>query len=302
MEENTKKSNNKVVICILIILVIVFAILAGVFGFKYFSEPDYFVISDSDNYEKDIDGEYSYYNETNNSLDETNEPNTDQQTIDKTQIDIVYHDDTKIDLNSTDIKKIDKSKDIIYYTSQRVRVMDSEIADEYTDKNVPQINLDYDRIKNLNTQILKYENFYYDKTEYFVNGDILSLLVYYDIPWGGDFINVYNIDLSNGNILSNEEMMYKLGLNSNEELNDKVSMVVRSTIENKITPNEFEDYEKLREDSLKYNYDADFADQRGPKVNSPLYINKNGKLSVIVIYVYPVGGDSPLRYVTAELK
>lgn len=92
------------------------------------------------------------------------------------------------------------------------------VSDVYNDgfSTLPQIELPYDNVKNINQEIYDYyvpaaeagTGFSYD---WFVNGEVLSVVIH-GIGDSYEFYTVYNVSISTGNALEKEAVLSAIGL------------------------------------------------------------------------------------------
>ena len=182
--------------------------------------------------------------------------------------------------------KIDDSKDYVYEIKAK---LDEPFEEEgvTTEISVPQINLNYENIKTINEKIKKFgqsHGFYDFVTEHYLNKDILSVVTRSDSPGDTYEYYVYNIDIKTGNILTNEELLHKMGIT--EDLNEKIQNAV-SKVVNEHIDSEDADYSYAHSTSVNINKSF------GPQIQMPLFINGNGKLCTIVQYTAPAGSGGP---------
>ena len=188
------------------------------------------------------------------------------------------------------ILKIDNSKDLVYTAKAKVQYYNYNIDDmDYKDVDVIQVNLNNDNIKALNEKIIKYtqdsSNWEFD-TKYYLNDDILSIVLTYYTEGDPYYFFVFNIDTNTGNILTNEELLYNIGLTDN--LTEKISDAVYKVLDENKAGTELDPYGDWYFMSEICN---DFRQEL--KVNIPMFLNENGKLSIIVSYCTPAGSGGP---------
>ena len=181
--------------------------------------------------------------------------------------------------------KIDDSKDWVYIVKTDTKV-ESEDENEETYLEYPQINMNMDHIKSLNEKIKNeiIKRNFYTKAEYYLNNKILSLVITMDTLGDNYYIFVYNIDTTDGNILTNEELLYKMGMT--EDLNERIQKAVSKVVNEHI---DSEDVNYSYAHSTSVNINKSF----GPQIQMLLFINGNGKLSAVVDYTTPAGSGGP---------
>ena len=218
-------------------------------------------------------GMYYYYNNmiNKNSIDSTADI-----------ISTTDNDAKKESIVNNKITKIDTNKELVYKVKTSVKEYDQEVE-------VPQINLNYDNIKALNDKIIKYTNNWSMggvESKYYINDDIISIVLTYSTEGDPYNIFIYNIDAYTGNILTNEELLYKKGITDN--LEEKINKAVEKVFKE----HNVQDYDdevgtwtRMSEICNDYN--------RGLQITMPMFINENGKLSVVVEYCAPAGSGGP---------
>lgn len=185
--------------------------------------------------------------------------------------------------------KIDDSKELVYIikTDKRIEDIDEEEYIEY-----PQININTENIKVLNEKIKKYalKDPWKLETNYYINKGIISLVITKYTPGDNYYTHVFNIDSTNGNMLTNEELLYKMGITEDldEKLNNAVQKVVAEHVpESGSGTEESTQWSDFNWASIAINeYD-------GLEIKMPLFINGNGKLSTVVEYTVPAGSGGP---------
>ena len=198
-------------------------------------------------------------------------------------------------LKNKEINKIDNNKDLIYGEKTKIRTYNYINGNE-EDKEIeiPQINLNYNIIKVLNDKIIKYTKDgarEYFETQYYINDGIISLVLTYYTEGDPYDIFVYNIDTYTGNILTNEELLYRKGIT--DDIESKIENAVNKVLEENKTDEEFDpegNWNRMSEVCNDY--------QRGLQSNIPMFINENGKLSVVVEYCAPAGSGGPWGVIT----
>lgn len=190
--------------------------------------------------------------------------------------------------NNPSISKIDEEKEIVY------SIIDKSY--EYTDKKVkveiPAVNLDTEKIKELNSEIeKKYEDAISTNEEfvsrevtykYYVNEDIISIVIKNSFLSGSyDTYMVYNIDSKNGEVLNNEDILKTKNI-AVDEYEEKISKQISSKFEeNYSTAKEMPGYEEAKsKNNSKENCSLD---------NTQVYLREDGKLSYIA-NVYAIAG------------
>ena len=182
--------------------------------------------------------------------------------------------------------KIDESKDWVYVvkTDKRIEGIEEEEYIEY-----PQINYNTDNIKELNNKIKTFvlNNPFSNETKYYLNNNIISLVFTCYTEGDSYYIYIFNIDSTNGNILTNEELLSKMGIT--EDLHEKINKAVWKVVDEHVAEDE---------DAYSHGTSININDSFGPQIHMPLFINGNGKLSTVVEYVVPSGSGGPWGIIT----
>ncbi len=190
-----------------------------------------------------------------------------------------------------DINKKDEEKEIIYtgYEKQESKENDYDL-----DLHIPYINIDDEKIENMNNDIketfenkaenvLQSENqnvIYTVQYEATIENDILSLIIKSNLKQSTSaqrlIIRTYNYDLKNKKEITLQELINKNGLNEND-------------VQNKIKQ-EIENEQKKVEDlkSLGYEiFERDLESEMYNIENSDEFFIKDGKIYII----YPYGNN-----------
>lgn len=190
-----------------------------------------------------------------------------------------------------DINKKDEEKEIIYtgYENQESKENDYDL-----DLHIPYINIDDEKIENMNNDIketfenkaenvLQSENqnvIYTVQYEATIENDILSLIIKSNLKQSTSaqrlIIRTYNYDLKNKKEITLQELINKNGLNEND-------------VQNKIKQ-EIENEQKKVEDlkSLGYEiFERDLESEIYNIENSDEFFIKDGKIYII----YPYGNN-----------
>ena len=190
-----------------------------------------------------------------------------------------------------DINKKDEEKEIIYtgYENQESKENDYDL-----DLHIPYINIDDEKIENMNNDIketfenkaenvLQSENqnvIYTVQYEATIENDILSLIIKSNLKQSTSaqrlIIRTYNYDLKNKKEITLQELINKNGLNEND-------------VQNKIKQ-EIENEQKKVEDlkSLGYEiFERDLESEMYNIENSDEFFIKDGKIYII----YPYGNN-----------
>lgn len=188
------------------------------------------------------------------------------------------------------INKINNNKEIVY--SKEIYIPDKLPEDLNTDEvksELPIINLNYDSVKEVNKKIeneykrLKDENIITDdmvninslKYKYYVNGDILSLIIEYkNYNYTALYVTynykTYNIDKTNGKVLSNKEII-------------NLKKITEEDVYDKIIENIEQEYKNLEYDNYK---NMDFYKEtinnikKDNNIISPLFLDDNNNLNI----------------------
>ncbi len=190
-----------------------------------------------------------------------------------------------------DINKKDEEKEIIYtgYEKQESKENDYDL-----DLHIPYINIDDEKIENMNNDIKEtFENkaenvlqsekqnvIYTVQYEATIENDILSLIIKSNLKQSTSaqrlIIRTYNYDLKNKKEITLQELINKNGLNEND-------------VQNKIKQ-EIENEQKKVEDlkSLGYEiFERDLESEMYNIENSDEFFIKDGKIYII----YPYGNN-----------
>lgn len=190
-----------------------------------------------------------------------------------------------------DINKKDEEKEIIYtgYENQESKENDYDL-----DLHIPYINIDDEKIENMNNDIKEtFENkaenvlqsekqnvIYTVQYEATIENDILSLIIKSNLKQSTSaqrlIIRTYNYDLKNKKEITLQELINKNGLNEND-------------VQNKIKQ-EIENEQKKVEDlkSLGYEiFERDLESEMYNIENSDEFFIKDGKIYII----YPYGNN-----------
>lgn len=190
-----------------------------------------------------------------------------------------------------DINKKDEEKEIIYtgYENQESKKNDYDL-----DLHIPYINIDDEKIENMNNDIKEtFENkaenvlqsekqnvIYTVQYEATIENDILSLIIKSNLKQSTSaqrlIIRTYNYDLKNKKEITLQELINKNGLNEND-------------VQNKIKQ-EIENEQKKVEDlkSLGYEiFERDLESEMYNIENSDEFFIKDGKIYII----YPYGNN-----------
>lgn len=189
-----------------------------------------------------------------------------------------------------DLKKIDDNKEIVYskeiYIPNRIP---EDLNSDEVKTELPVINLDYDSVKKINKEIEEKYNQLKDdiiitedmininsiKYRYYVNDDVLSLVVEYkNYNYTAGYVTyeykTYNVNKSNGEVLSNDDLIKSKNLTVND-------------VYNKIVQNVEKEYEYLGYDDYK---NTDFYKEtitnikKDDKIKSSLSLDTNNNLNV----------------------
>lgn len=121
-------------------------------------------------------------------------------------------------MNNKNNKKIYSSDDYVF-------TKDIYEYNDYSVSELPYINIKGDKIREINNDLI---NQYYEivefkekmmKYDYYINDNILSLIIkiyYLESPDSFPTLLIYNIDIDNGNILNNREVLSIFGISSSD--------------------------------------------------------------------------------------
>lgn len=230
---------------------------------------------------------------------------------DETKITTTQKTDTQINKNKTVLKK-DESKEIVYtiYTGKPSESF-PVIYEGNAVTEIPKININSIYADKINKEILAlmYKSYDYDgnvndslkckdfcsliRYKYFINSNILSLVIYQD--GGTDPLNheyyAYNIDIYTGEDVSNKDLVKSKNIDVNN-FNTKLS-------------NTFKDaypFDKYYDGKESYEGEKDFATQMYNKtmdltncsIDNAMFLNENGELMVVVGVYYYAGGEGAI--------
>lgn len=208
-----------------------------------------------------------------------------------------------------------KEDELVYtYMEVKVKEINEYGHSEYNYQfNIPQINLDSDYVKKLNKNILeKYEDitdkiskekhidFNFEGLEYkcFKNDNILSLVMHIPTESSGWFESeVYNIDITTGQEISNDELLNACGI-TESKLRDYLESTVYDAYKDfdGSDPNIKESFVKSQRDKTQKKYkDISINDIK-------LFINENSKLCAYLVVYNLAGPEEGTRWVNLEEK
>ena len=165
------------------------------------------------------------------------------------------------------VGKIDESKEWVY-----------DIKNS-NDNNLPYINIDSESIKQINKDIseiykdVKEEHGDFGISyEYFINDNILSLLIHRG--YTNDYVEykTYNIDMTTGKPVSNLELLYSKNILENEYI-EKVKNAY-----------EADTSEYLKNHKSEGVFDELFLGElkdQSCSINTPMYLDEEGKINVV---------------------
>lgn len=206
---------------------------------------------------------------------------------------------------ATDIKKIDDNKEIVY--SRELYIPDKLPEDLNSDEvitEIPIINLDFESVKKINKELLNQynevleENIITDdivninsiKYKYYINNNILSLILEYkNFNYTAGYITyeykTYNININNGTILSNNDLIKIKNLNEDDVYNKIINHVEK-------------EYQNLGYDDYK---NTDFYKEsinnikENNKITTQVFIDNNNELNTYVKLKMNMGPGSIIR-------
>lgn len=194
-------------------------------------------------------------------------------------------------------------KDELVYTYLTVIVEDKlnyypEYDEDYRKYKyeVPQINLKSKEVEKINKEILKkYEDIIDEINEeqkidlwlsykYYENDGILSLVMINHCD-GGFTIEIYNIEISTGKEIDNNELLEKIDDITEKNLNDRILKAIDSSGIYKLTKGADEELIKEQQNKTINRYKNISIDE------VTLYINEKGNLCAYLILYAFLGGE-----------
>ena len=159
---------------------------------------------------------------------------------------------------------------------------------------IPQINIDSSDVQAINDEIIiKFTNRYDEMIEqqvlyelveykYFVNGDILSLIIIYDNWMSAQYFSsdIYNINISTGKQVNSNELLKYLNI-TEEEFREKLINVIKNSPDYK-EPYDEEATTKKCDETIKMYEEMPINEMQ-------LYISTDGNIAAY-IYVNAVAG------------
>ena len=234
---------------------------------------------------------YFYYN--------NNTPNTTTSTSSSTSSEAPSKVDATTEAKK--VKKLDETKEIVYDSYTKTGVGYS-----YT---LPYINIDSKEAKRINTQIEEYykpiinenlqdeeESVFTHIIEYksYINDNVLSLLITLNTVHDTTEYKVYNLDIYTGKEITNSELIDIKNI-SEKELLDTMETVYSDF---------FADLYKTVKDEQPEEYERNLArtiSSDNYSLQTPMFLNENGKLCVIAhIYTY-VGPESIYTIINTKI-
>ncbi len=187
------------------------------------------------------------------------------------------------------IQKIDNSKELVYTIKIKVKGYNDSGNIEDKEIEIPQINLNYDNIKELNNKIQQYTKDWSMggiESNYYINDEIISLVLTYRTEGDPYNIFVYNIDAYTGNILTNEELLYK------KNITDNLEEKIRKAEDKVLKENNVQEFDDSIDTWTMISQNCNDY-RRGLQKTIPMFLNENGKLSVVIEYCVPAGSGGP---------
>lgn len=207
---------------------------------------------------------------------------------------------TQVDNSNKKVLKKDESKEIVYtlYTGK---------SSDNMEVIVPEINIDSKYTERVNSDIrtIMLKDYKYNgangiicnselcpmiKYKYYVNNNILSLVIYVDYltdPLNHNYYT-YNIDIYTGEEITNKD----LSKIKNIDIND-FSTKLSNTFK------EAYPFDKYYDGNNNYSEEKEFAqktysmttDSKNCSIDNPMFLNENGELNVILGVYYYAGGE-----------
>jgi len=263
---NEKNTGLGMIICLFIILILVLTI----FGMWYY---------------------YNYIHE-NNSTISNNMVKDDSQSISNNNINTsnnVMKDD-KESINDNFISKIYKDKNFVYTLKEGKAIREDGEECLYS---LPFINIESEDAKSINNEIKELLDNIENRNRLaygymfntFYNDNILSI-VFIEVGINFPFYTTYNIDLSNGKLIDNREVILSQGISIseyNEILKDKLKESFIKQNENSGYSTENETYIQYLQGTVEdtYNYSNEI----------PMFLDEEGNITIQAKILSLVGSE-----------
>ena len=228
----------------IVIIVFIMIILLAIIGVGAW----YIVKLQNDNqkmYEEQISKLENQVNSLTNEILQKNEENVINENVVSSQ---------SATSNNYESLLVDKSKELVYsYVDETIKDTATEPSDVHI-YQIPKLNINSNYANEVNSQIKnKYESVYNEdinskksgtsmvyniRYRYFLNNNILSVVVTTILPNDGMDYAVYNINCATGEKATDNELLTSLGLNQTEynKLLDKAKSNVIDKVVNSISP------------------------------------------------------------------
>lgn len=247
---------------------------------------------------------YFYYNRSSQNVD-----NTNSSIAEKVENNI---DSETIKVQAKKINKLDESKEIVYSSY-------SKYSSEYS-YSIPYINIDSVDAKKINTEIESYYKPLVEeelkneseglsvimgniKYNSYINDNILSVVVSNTYPNDCIYYKVYNLDIYNGTVITNTDIISLKNMTESKFL-DKLKELYENEFisaygsKEKLINNMRNAPAGWTESELQEQ--AKFYDEQFNKtistnnysIKTPMFLNENGKISVIAKIYSMAGADS----------
>lgn len=288
MEENKEKKTIKVGLStfLFIIALIVICVMAF-FIYKFYDDK-----TKANNEVNDLKNQVNTLQNTVNSLSGKNNA-------------VVNNTSVSDNSSTKQVKKIDNDKEIVY-------TYYNKISSEYS-YSLPYVNIDSEYANKINDEISKRKDeieeilgktsnpgFYATKYKSFINNNVLSLVIWKEFDGGTLSYTAYNMDIYTGKEITNKDLINSKNVSEATYLNALKESYKNKYLElygtkeewiNRISRDNTTEEQKNREAEEYQNmYNYTVAD-KNISIESPIYLNGNGKLCNIAT-IYSLAGAS----------
>lgn len=243
---------------------------------------------------------YFYYHNNSKSTDNVTKE------VEKVETNV---DEKNSDSQVKKVDKLDESKEIVYSSY-------SNFSSEYS-YSIPYINIDSDDANKINREIEEYykplieEELEHEaegrsvtmisiKYNAYINDNVLSLVISHEFDVVGCiYYKVYNLDIYNGNIITNSDLVKAKNMTESEFIEnlkeihkDKFVNIYGSKEE--YVARFYNSTESEKQENSE-EYEIQFGRTTSSdncSIETPIFLNDDGKISVIVNIYALVGGDS----------
>ena len=227
-------------------------------------------------------GMYIYYNKNNGNKNNENNNATTNENVASNKIENAEENNGIIESETKKVKKVDESKDLVYSVYNKITSEGSY--------NIPAINIDSESVKSINDEVYIYcktraeEDGAATNIKYksYIHDNILSLVVSAEYPNDCIYYHAYNVDIYTGKIIINENLLRSRNVTESEFV-AKLKELAKEKYVAK--------YNKLSDDAAyTEQLNKTISDDNCSYTNS-MFLNENGKISVIVNIYSLAGAD-----------